>query len=261
MPNIHELIKGSGPIYVKNTTSRLHNGQGMKLMLVFKDIHGNSSTVMIPNMKYPIDLASRVPRNRIVESTDFMRLLHAGGLELVDPQAAESLLSRPGAQEAIAREYGKSNLSQKLNLTPARERYGLRTKDEGKHDPELAETDGIEWRDDDEDAMMAMQLAAIDPNAPDMLRDAEITKAKLKMDTSVNARVLNLIGTLEADPASKQDVLADLDTVDEDSYTQEDLSYILDRARAFPAITSWARQLMASRQLADEQHGKRRRRR
>ena len=249
MLNLHEMVKGNGPIYVKNTTSRLQSGQGqgMKLMIGFKDPHGRTSTVKIPNMKYPVDIAAMVaPRERLTESTDFMRLLQIGALELVATEKAQQVLSKPGAQAAIAREYGKGK-DDMLKLPSAKKKFKLRVKGEGLHDPSLAETEGVDY---EERMDMEFPEEFLDPNAPNIEADYEHVQEDLDVSESLNPRVLKLMATLQADPNSKSEVLADLDAIDEDSYTDEDLGYILDKARSQPIVTTWARKLMASRQPA-----------
>ena len=256
--NIHQMIDGEKPIYVKNV-SRRKTGKDLLLMLEFKDKHGSVSKVKLLSTKYPVDIASLVaPRKLLGENADFLRLLNLGILELIPTEKAEEILDQPGAREALQREYEKREMTK--GLSAPKTDKGLWVKGTRPGDESLPETDGVEYALD-----RLPPDHVIDGNAPEVLSDFEAVHepgvVMLAKGDGVSPRIAQLMATLQEDPSTKNAALADLQVIDEEAISNDDLGYIIDKARRFAPITSWARNVLASRQPAQPTRRSKKRRR
>lgn len=260
-PNLYELVEGTGPIYVKNDTARY--GMPMTLMIDFKDKHGRSHPVMLPSMKWPVDISMLVaPRNLLVESTDFLRLCQTKRVKVMDASEAERMLSQPGAREAVQRAFSKSKGGQAQ--MGAIQAYNLRVKGNTAYDASLPETQGVGFGGpNDVEARLTEKFTAAmhDPNAPNVLDDLEFSQEPLQANETVNPRVAQWMATLNEDADSREEVFADLQSQDDEFYSDEDLGFIIEQAHGHPTIASWARKLLAKRQPVDEPGRKRRKKR
>lgn len=103
-PSIDELNdKVSGPIYVRNTSSKLH-GQGADIFItVYVGNQSRATIISIPLSWKPFNLNEQAPRAAILGSQHFLRAINTGVLTLLDPAEAEAELSTPKAAMEIER--------------------------------------------------------------------------------------------------------------------------------------------------------------
>lgn len=241
--NLQQLINSEEPIYVKNVSKRA-TGKDLLIMLNFKDSQGNNRPVKLKSWKYPVDITKLVaPRRLLGESTDFLRLLNSGILEIVPSEKAERLLSSPDAQAAMLREQTKK----RPGMTKAdKSKFNLKVRGESLHDQELPDTDGVS--DFEHDHMFDDNMNAFDG---EVVSDPEAEEFRAKSD-GVDPRIAQMMAMLSEDSDSKDEILQDLKSMDEDGMTDNDLGYILEKARSFSAIVSWAKKVLAARQPAPE---------
>lgn len=259
--NLKQLIETDQPIYVKNASKKA-TGKDLLIMLNFKDAQGNNRPVKLPSMKYPVDISRMVaPRQLLGESTDFLRLLSNGILELIPQEKAEQMLGLPGAQAAVAREYDKRK--QGMTASGGKDRFGLRVRGSSVQDQQLPETEGLE---DFEARMMRPPIPKeYQDELPNVIGDFEVVNdqgafmLQAKSD-GIDPRIAQLMATLIEDAGSKGEVLQDLQIMDEEAISDEDLGYVMEKSRNFPPIVSWAKKILASRQPTSPTKPRRRRR-
>lgn len=100
---IDDILKQSDtdPIWCINNTTQAMNARAGDLALVVPKLHGNGTPdkVSIPLTWLPFNLIRQVPRDQLVQSTEFRAAINSGLLIIVTPDYAEYLSHREGAAE------------------------------------------------------------------------------------------------------------------------------------------------------------------
>ena len=104
--SLDEMVNKGQPIYVRNTTYK--TGKPMVILLEVSSIYGGSSqTVMIPAIKYPINLSMRAHPEALAACHDLRRYISGEYLELVSSEEATKELGKDGAQKVVSQAMAK----------------------------------------------------------------------------------------------------------------------------------------------------------
>lgn len=100
---IDELLtqKDTDPVWCINNTPRAMTSRAGDLILMVPKIHGNGTPdkVLIPRTWLPYNLIRQVPRQQLLQATEFLRALDSGILIAVSAEYAAYLASKEGAAE------------------------------------------------------------------------------------------------------------------------------------------------------------------
>lgn len=245
MHKLHQFIEDGKPIYVRNLSGNDPDGITKLIMLQIKPLHGPERPVKIPPIKYPINLSAMVsPPHVLGESQDFLDLLNREVLELVDPEDAMEELSDDRVKRIVqkaTREMYNRNV-----LPDGRKKARADAGQQG----EQRRVPKTELNDDDieiNNPMSKMMEAA----AKGM--DYEPPSISLSpSDSEVNARVVQMCATMNADAGTADDYLDDLEAMPDAELTDADLGHILRHVK-IAKVTDWAESKLAERAGDDEE--------
>lgn len=104
---IDEIMKQdqNAPIWCINNTPQTMNSRAGDLIIMVPKTHGNGTPdkVLIPRTWLPYNLIHQVPRNQLLQSTEFLRALNEGLIIAISPEYAQYLETKEGASEERAR--------------------------------------------------------------------------------------------------------------------------------------------------------------
>lgn len=105
--SLDQLLDANKPIYVLNKTNTLGKGARGVMVLTLQDQGGRSQKLLIPKTPHPVCLNDQVPPILIRNSPELRRQLTSGALQLLQPDAAEAMLSKPNAASELKRSFQK----------------------------------------------------------------------------------------------------------------------------------------------------------
>ena len=178
---------------------------------------------MIIPVRFPF-LISNISPELLSKSVDFAKALQTGALVLMDPEEARKELEDPLAQKAIDK---------------ALERFGR------NYVPPRAQPVNLTTR-----AVKQGQPVAVQPrHAADreaLARDGQLTDAEvLSEENDIDRSIIQLCLDLEANPDLRDDVFLELHGRDQDSYSREELGYIIRKCTTHSKIVQWAKNLLS----------------
>lgn len=244
MHRLHELIDEGKPIFVRNLSGTSPDGITKLIMLQIKPLHGPERAIKIPPIKYPINLSAMVsPPHILGESQDFLDLLNSETLELVEPEEAMLELSDDRVNRIVQK--------------ATREMYNRNVlPDSRKRARQPAGAQGVQRRvpkteigDEDIDVnnpmskMMDAAAKGVDYEPGD-LRYSD-------SDAEVNARIVQMCATLNADPGTADDTLDDLEAMPDNDLTDADIGHLIRHAKV-AKVMDWAEAEMSKRVGEDD---------
>ena len=103
-PTVTEVIEGSGPIWIINTSEEASSTNGIKGdVYMTVSYHGKNSSLRIPKTWLPLDLTKEMPRKALVESVQLLQLFRARVIKPISADYAQHLLTQEGAKEERSR--------------------------------------------------------------------------------------------------------------------------------------------------------------
>lgn len=249
--DIQQMVEEGTPIFVINRSATVL-GNSHLIMLEFPHpTGGRKSTVMLPPVKYPINLTQRVaPPSAIAMCQDFIELVNRGVLQLVSPDKARKILAEPGAQASVNRAYQKLQERRRPTIKKGnspnspfkvRDNGGRITDavaDLGTSDLTGADfSRGYPGESYDEEAEPAVETVT---------KSAETLRVAGE-SSNTSPKVVQFCIDLVENPELKKDYLMELKSWDEEALTSEDLGYMVDQLREFDTIVAYLRSVMAQR--------------
>lgn len=135
------LQQGShDPVWCINNTPQTMNSRAGDLIIMVPKVHGNGTPdkVLIPRTWLPYNLIRQVPRQQLLQSTEFLRALNEGLIIAISSEYASYLESKEGAAEE------RERLKQyQERIRNAVSRVFTENEDE-KHDAEADEDQGFD---------------------------------------------------------------------------------------------------------------------
>ena len=245
MHRLHELIDEGKPIFVRNLSGISPDGITKLIMLQIKPLHGPERAIKIPPIKYPVNLSAMVsPPHVLGESQDFLDLLNKGSLELVEPEEAMEELSDDRVNRIVQKAMREMYNRNVLPDSRKRARQPAGAKGDQRRVPQ---TDTGDEDCDDNDPMAKMMEAAAKgvDYEPGDLRYSQ-------SDADVNARIVQMCATLNADPGTAVDTLDDLEAMPENDLSDADLGHLIRHAKV-AKIVDWAEAQMSERAGDEEE--------
>lgn len=215
--HLDDLISMHRPIYVRN------NKNGI-VALTVHDANGRPSSVPIPKTKLPVNLSGKATPYAIQNSRSLRNALSSEHLTLLDPEAAESELQKPGAAQAVK---------------DAESRMGYQSRDVAAHRDQRHSH--IEQNDQQANPLEADPHAEIDVAPPE---EPLTFDARSTMD-DVNSKVTIIVSLVADGEKDVKEAKAELLNMQED-LSNEDLDYIVQHVPA-GVLREWAREKLAER--------------
>jgi len=239
--SLQQMVDENVPIYVRNRSARQLDKSHMLVIEFPNPAGGRGSTVVIPAIKYPIDISRKVaPPAAIPMSRAFVDWLNKGVLELVDPDEARRILAKPEVRAAVAAAYEKLNRKRGAGLQRKRPQFKVRhggareTRSYADLDSEMSAKSF--YGDTPEEAKLESEIVA--PQEALTLGEA---------DAKVSPKIKQFCADLLEEPELKKDFLTELKSWDEDELSDEELGYMMQNLAAFENIAAYLRSLMAQR--------------
>lgn len=213
--HLDDVLGAHRQVYVRNNKAGI-------VAMTLHEANGRPLSVAVPRVKYPVCLSAKATPYAMLNSTALRSAISNQHLTLLDPDAAEAELDKPGVRQAVR---------------DAETRMGYTSKDVLSH---------RDQRNSSVEQYVEQDATLADPHSEIGMAPAEEAPVEASMrESEVQVRVSVIVGLVVDGEKDVKEAKAELSNM-QDDLSNEDLDYIVQHVQA-GVLREWAREKLAER--------------